>query len=71
MAKGKFEVGQTVYLISSVNWIKEATVLKYAGGLYTIKWKDSDGGTRVRESRLFATKQEVEAEQKTLQERRR
>ena len=49
MAQGKFQVGQTVYLISSVNWIKEATVLKYSGGFYTIKWTDSDGGTRVRE----------------------
>ena len=66
MAQGKFQVGQTVYLISSVNWIKEATVLKYSGGFYTIKWTDSDGGTRVRESRLFATKEKAENEQKKL-----
>lgn len=59
MAQGKYQIGQTVYLISSVNWIKEAKVLKYAAGFYTIKWTDSDGGTRVRESRLYATKEEA------------
>ncbi|MBQ8996221.1 MAG: hypothetical protein IJ091_10445 [Oscillospiraceae bacterium] len=66
MAQGKFQVGQTVYLISSVNWIKEATVLKYSGGFYTIKWTDSDGGTRVRESRFFVSKEDAENELKRM-----
>ena len=40
--------------------IKEATIIKYSGGFYTIRF-DNDGGTRVRESRLFSTKEEAEA----------
>ena len=70
MAQGRFQVDQTVYLISSVNWIKEAKVLKYSGGFYTIKWTDSDGGTRVRESRLYASKEEAESARDSVKRNR-
>ena len=59
MAQGKFQVNQTVYLISSVNWIKEATVLKYTGGFYTIRFENG-GGVKVRESRIYPTRKEAE-----------
>ena len=32
---GKYKPGDTVYIVSSVKWIKEAKVLKYSGGFYT------------------------------------
>ena len=70
MAQGRFQVDQTVYLISSVNWIKEAKVLKYSGGFYTIKWTDSDGGTRVRKSRLYASKEEAESARDSVKRNR-
>ena len=70
MAQGRFQVDQTVYLISSVNWIKEAKVLKCSGGFYTIKWTDSDGGTRVRESRLYASKEEAESARDSVKRNR-
>ena len=70
MVQGRFQVDQTVYLISSVNCIKEAKVLKYSGGFYTIKWTDSDGGIRVRESRLYASHEEAESARDSVKRNR-
>ena len=56
----KYKPGDTVYIVSSVRWIKEAKVLKYAGGFYTLKFTDTGGGIKVRESRIFLTKEDAE-----------
>ena len=42
------------------NLIKEATVLKYTGGFYTIRL-ESGGGIKVRESRIYPSREEAEA----------
>ena len=56
---GKYKPGQKVFLSgSALHLVKEATVIKYAGGFYTIRFENG-GGTRVRESRLFPTKEEA------------
>ena len=58
---GKYQPGQKVYLTGSrKDLIREATVLKYTGGFYTIRF-ESGGGTRVRESRIYPSKEEAEA----------
>ena len=36
-------------------------VLKVAGGFATLRFFDSDGGIKLRESRLFPTKEDAEA----------
>ena len=56
---GKNKPGDTVYNVSSVKWIKEAKVLKYSGGFYTIQFTDTGGGIKLRESRLFPTEEEA------------
>lgn len=56
---GRYKPGDTVYIVSSVNWIKEAKVLKYSGGFYTIKFTDTGGGIKLRGSRLFPTEEEA------------
>ena len=56
----KYKPGDTVYIVSSVRWIREAKVLKYAGGFYTLKFADTGGGIKVRESRIFPTKEAAE-----------
>jgi len=57
---GKYQPGQKVFLTGgNKNLIKEATVLKYAGGFYTIRF-DSGGGIKVRESRIYPTRKEAE-----------
>lgn len=50
-----------VYLISNGHIIEEATVVMNLAGFVTIRFTKRDGGTRVRESRLYATREEAEA----------
>ena len=55
-----FNQGDTAYFVES-NWrIREVRILKIAGEFATIRFTDGEGGTRLRLSRLFATKEEAE-----------
>lgn len=57
----KYDVGDVVFFISNGYHIREATVIR-SGEFCTIKFNDNETpvGTRVRESKLFKTKQEAE-----------
>ena len=57
----KYNVNDIVFFISNGYHIREATVIR-AGEFCTIKFNDNEtpAGTRVRESKLFKTKQEAE-----------
>ena len=58
---GKYKPGQKVFLTGgNKNLIKEATVLKYTGGFYTIRFENG-GGVKVRESRIYPSREEAEA----------
>ncbi len=57
----KFKPGDTVYLIGNSHFIEEATVVMTISGFVTIRFTERSGGTRVRENRLYATKEEAEA----------
>ena len=58
---GKYQPGQKVSLTGgNRNLIKEATVLKYTGGFYTIRFNNG-GGVKVRESRIYPSREEAEA----------
>ena len=57
----KYKPGDTVYLISSARFIKDATVVMTVSGFVTIRFTKRGGGTRVRENRLYATRIEAEA----------
>ncbi len=67
----KFQNGQHVFIIESAIFVKEVVVVKYSGGFYLIKYPDSTGGFKVRESRLYATKQEAELNSKKKEVRGR
>ena len=57
----KYQPGQKVFLTGgNKNLIKEATVLKYTGGFYTIRFNNG-GGIKVRESRIYPSIEEAEA----------
>ena len=58
----KYDVNDVVFFISNGYHIIEATVIRSGGGFCTIKFNDNEtpAGTRVRESKLFKTKQEAE-----------
>ena len=58
---GKYQPGQKVFLTGgNKNLIKEATVLKYTGGFYTIRFNNGDG-VKVRESRIYPSREAAEA----------
>lgn len=57
----KYNIGDTVFLIESNRIIREVNIIKSSGDFYTIKFVKGGGGIRVRESRLFATREEAEA----------
>lgn len=57
----KFKKGDTVYLIGNTHFIEEATVVMTVAGFVTIRFTERGGGTRVRESRLYSTREEAKA----------
>ena len=57
----KYNPGNTAYIVESNRIIREVKVLKVAGGFATLRFMDSDGGIKLRESRLFPTKEDAEA----------
>ena len=59
----KYNPGDTAFIVESSRFIREVKVLKIAGGFATLRFTDSDGGIKLRESRLFPTKEAAEASQ--------
>ena len=58
--KAKYQEGQKVFLTGArPNLIEEATVFRYTGGMYTIRFKNG-GGIRVREDRIYPTRKDAE-----------
>lgn len=67
----QFNPGDIVYFIASNRIVKEAKVIRNAGGFVTIKFDEGNcgpSGTRVRESKLYHTKEEAEAVVKKYQD---
>ena len=62
----KFQVGDKAFIIESTIFVKEVVIVKIASGFATIKYPDSCGGFRVRESRLFAIKKEAKSNNKKV-----
>ena len=57
----KFKQGDVVYLIGNNHFIEEAVVVMTISGFVTIRFTGRKGGTRVRENRLYSTREEAEA----------
>ena len=57
----KYNPGDTAYIVESNRIIRAVKVLKVAGGFAALRFMDSDGGIKLRESRLFLTKEDAEA----------
>lgn len=56
----KYRKGNLVYFVTSAKEIREAVVLSSINGFCTIRFKDTGGGIRVRESRLYPSRQAAE-----------
>ncbi|MBO4908573.1 MAG: hypothetical protein K6E47_09705 [Lachnospiraceae bacterium] len=56
----KLKAGDTAFIVESNRFIREVEIKSCAGGMYLIKFKDSGGGIKVKEHRLYATKEDAE-----------
>jgi hypothetical protein len=56
----KYNPGDRVFVTVSNSFVRQAEVRSYSAGFYTIRFIERGGGTRVRESRLFPTREEAE-----------
>lgn len=57
----KYKHGQTVYIVENGHFIRECVVINYVGGMYTIRFSDGNGAIKLRESRLFQTKEAAQS----------
>ena len=57
---GRFKAGDRAYIVENNRNIAEVVIVKVAAGFATVRFAKGAGGTRVRESRLFATQLEAE-----------
>ena len=56
-----FNPGDRAYIVENNLYLREVEVIKVAAGFCTIRFVDRGGGIKVRESRLFPTKEAAEA----------
>lgn len=56
----RFRPGSTAYIVESNRFIREVEVKSFSGGLYLLIFKDTGGGVKLRENRLYATKEGAE-----------
>ena len=57
----KYNPGDTAFIVVCSRFIREVRILKNAGGFAALRLADSDGGIKLRESRLFPTKEAAES----------
>lgn len=55
-----WKAGDKAWIVESTIFVKEVEVVNARSGFVTLRFKDSSGGIRVRESRLYKTKEEAE-----------
>lgn len=55
-----YKEGTTAFIIESNRLIREVVVLKRTGDFYIVRFRDCNGGIRIRGSRLFATRDAAE-----------
>ena len=56
-----YKPGDTAYIVHSALFVREVRVLRVSGDMCTLRFTDSEGGVRLRASRLYRTKEEAEA----------
>lgn len=57
----EFVKGADAYIIENTLKIRPVTVVSVYGGLYTLKFKDGPGGTRLKKNRLYRTLEDAES----------
>lgn len=57
----KYKAGDIAYIVENGLYIREVIIRMISGGFATLVFTDREGGTRLRESRLFPTRETAEA----------
>ena len=52
--------GDTAYIIESGRFVREVTVVRKSGDVYTLKFTDTGGGVKLREGRLYPSGEAAE-----------
>lgn len=52
-------VGDTAYIVESNRIIREVKIIRCSGGIFLVKFPDTEGGIQVKRHRLFATREEA------------
>ena len=63
----KYKPGDKAFIVESSRFVREVEIVKTAGGVATLRFADTKGGIKLRESRLYATREEAEAATKKHQ----
>ncbi len=66
----KMKAGDIAYIVESNRIIREVEIKNCAAGMYLIRFIDSVGGIKVKEHRLFATREAAESSIQTKQKGR-
>ena len=58
--EAKFKAGDQAFIVESNRIVREVQVRSCAGGMYVVKFLDTGGGIKLKEHRLFATREDAE-----------
>lgn len=59
--KNQYKPGDIAYIVESALVVREVQIHNISGSFYALRFTDTNGGSKVRESRLFPTKEAAEA----------
>lgn len=53
----KYEIGSKAYIVVSNRIVREVTIVNRKGDYYVVRFADGEGGTRLKEYRLFPSEE--------------
>ena len=56
----RYNPGDSAYIVESSRFIREVRIVKIAGGFAVLRFADSNGGVKLRISRLLPSKEAAE-----------
>lgn len=62
----KYNPGDTAYIVESGLTVREVVVIRVAGDMYTLRFADTGGGVKLREGRLYPSREAAEKSKKRV-----
>lgn len=56
----KYNPGDTAHIIESGLTVREVIVIRVSGDMYTLRFTDTGGGVKLREGRLYPSREAAE-----------